>query len=165
MIGSRARLRLVHLRTLVLVAALLNGCFWRRLQKVAELEINGEQLDLRKRAAGARANAPETPPMLVLALDGVSRDLLYDMVHEGKLPNLAILLGGDRLEHAYFDNTLLSTLPSSTIAAWATAFTGATPAQHGVTGNEYFIRETRTFACPAPVSFADATPTLEIRQA
>jgi predicted AlkP superfamily pyrophosphatase or phosphodiesterase len=98
----------------------------------------------------------------VLALDGVSRDLLYDMLRRGKLPNLATLLGGDRLEHAYFDDTLLSTLPSSTMAAWVTVFTGVPPAQHGVTGNEFFVRETRTFACPAPVSFADATPTLEI---
>lgn len=149
-------------RTIALFAALLTGCFWKRLQNVTEIAVNGEHLDLRKRAAGARPNAPETPPVLVLALDGVSRSLLYDMLRAGELPKLATLLGGDRWEHAYFDNTLLSTLPSSTMAAWVTAFTGVGPAQHGVAGNEYFVRETRTFACPAPVSFADATPTLEI---
>lgn len=152
----------MNLRILVLAGTLLDGCFWKSLQKVSQLEISGEQLDLRKRGAGSRPNAPETPPLLVLALDGVSRDLLYDMLRARKLPNLATLLGGDRFDHAYFDDTLLSTLPSSTMAAWVTAFTGVTPAQHGVTGNEYFVRETRTFACPAPVSFADATPTLEI---
>jgi hypothetical protein len=42
------------------------------------------------------------------------------------------------------------------------ALTGVPPAEHGVTGNEYFIRETRTLACPAPVSFNSADPTLEI---
>ena len=147
----------------VLLAVELTGCLWaRRMHKAGEIVVNGETRDLRERRAGERPNAPETPPLLVLALDGVSRDLLYDMLRSGKLPKLAILLGGDRLQHAYFDDTLLSTLPSSTMAAWATAFTGVPPAQHGVTGNEFFVRETRTFACPAPVSFADATPTLEI---
>jgi hypothetical protein len=156
-------LRSTLLRTAVLAAVLLTGClFWRRAQKVGQIVVTGEQIDLRRRTDGMPTSAPSTPPLLVLALDGVSRDLLYDMVRGGKLPNLAILLGGDRLAHAYFDTTLLSTLPSSTMAAWVTAFTGVAPAVHGVTGNEYFIRETRTFACPAPVSFADATPTLEI---
>jgi hypothetical protein len=129
---------------------------------MTQVVVTGEQLDLRKRPAGARPNAPGTPPVLVLALDGVSRDLLYDMLRSGKLPKLAALLGGDHFAHAYFDDTLLSTLPSSTMAAWTTAFTGVAPAVHGVTGNEFFVRETRTFACPAPVSFADSVPTIEI---
>ena len=146
-----------------LLTAALTDCLWsKRMEKAGEIVVNGESVDLRERRADTRRNAPETSPLLVLALDGVSRDLLYDMLRSGKLPNLAILLGGDRLAHAYFDDTLLSTLPSSTMAAWVTAFTGVPPAQHGVTGNEFFVRETRTFACPAPVSFADATPTLEI---
>ena len=98
----------------------------------------------------------------MLALDGISRGQLYEMVRAGELPNLAALLGGDRLSHAYFDDSLLSTLPSTTMAAWVTAFTGMTPAEHGVTGNEYFVRETRTFACPSPVSFKSAEPTLAI---
>jgi predicted AlkP superfamily pyrophosphatase or phosphodiesterase len=80
----------------------------------------------------------------------------------GELPNLTALLGGDDLAHAYFDDTLLSTMPSTTMAAWTSAFTGVGPAEHGVTGNEFFIRETKTFACPAPASFADSAPTLEV---
>ena len=47
----------------------------------------------------------------------------------------------------------MTTLPSSTMAAWVTAFTGVAPAEHGVTGNEFFVRERRALACPAPVSF------------
>ena len=131
-------------------------------KKGVELVTSGEVKPVRERNAGMRLNAPETTPVLVLALDGVSRDLLYDLLRSGKLPNLEALLGGDKLSHAYLDETFLSTLPSTTMAAWSTAFTGVTPAEHGVTGNEYFIRETRTFACPAPVSFSDADPTLEI---
>lgn len=80
-------------RTIALFAALLTGCFWKRLQNATEIAVDGEQLDLRKRAAGARPNAPVTPPVLVLALDGVSRPLLYDMLRAGKLPKLAALLG------------------------------------------------------------------------
>lgn len=144
---------------MVLATALVGACLFRKMTQVV---VTGEELDLRNRAAGTRPNAPETSPVLVLALDGVSRDLLYDMLRSGKLPKLAALLGGDRFEHAYFDDTLLSTLPSSTMAGWVTAFTGVGPAVHGVTGNEFFVRETRTFACPAPVSFADSLPTLEI---
>jgi len=160
---GRRSLSRVRLRTIVLLVIVgFTSCFWKKLQKVGEIVVNGEQLDLRKREPGSRPNAPETPPLLVLAMDGVSRDLLYDMLRGGKLPNLATLIGGQTLEHAYFDDTLLSTLPSSTMAAWVTAFSGVSPAEHGVPGNEYFIRDTRTFACPAPVSFADSAPTLEI---
>jgi len=55
---------------------------------------------------------------------------------------------------------MLATLPSSTIAAWVTALTGVPPSIHGVSGNEFFIRETRRFAAPAPVGFEDAAPVL-----
>jgi hypothetical protein len=99
---------------------------------------------------------------MIVALDGVSRPLLYDMLRAGELPNLAQLVGGDHFAHAHFDETFLSTLPSTTMAAWVSALTGVGPADHGVTGNEYFVRETRTLACPAPVSFNSADPTLEI---
>ena len=99
---------------------------------------------------------------MLVALDGVSRNLLYDMLRAGELPNLAALVGGDGLAHAHLDGSLLSTLPSTTMAAWVSALTGVGPADHGVVGNEYFVRETRRFECPAPVSFSSAKPTLEI---
>src|SRR5947199_103653 len=92
------------------------------------------------------------PFLLALSLVAC-RAQLYQMLRAGELPHLEALLGGEHLAHAYLDDTLLSTLPSTTMAAWVTALTGVTPAEHGVTGNEYFVRETRTFACPAPVSF------------
>jgi hypothetical protein len=98
----------------------------------------------------------------VLALDGVSRDLLYGMVRAGDLPNMAMLLGGDHLEHAYFEPSFLSTMPSTTMDAWVAAMTGKPPAETGVTGNEYFIREKRQLACPAPISFDDPDATLSV---
>lgn len=111
----------------------------------------------------ASAAAPTEPSLLLFAIDGVNRSLLYDMLHRGELPVLASLLAADgrTFPHAHFDDRLLSTLPSSTLAAWATLFTGVPPAEHGVTGNEFFIREQRRFAAPAPVSIIDPEPVIE----
>lgn len=110
------------------------------------------------------AAAVRAQPLLVIALDGVDRSLLYDMLHRGQLPELAALLGerDGHFPHAFFDDTLLSVLPSSTLAAWASVFTGVPPAHHGVAGNEFFIRETKQLAAPAPVSIQDASPVLAI---
>ena len=93
----------------------------------------------------------------------VDRSLLYDMLKRGELPELAKLLAGGKGEfaHAHFDETLISTLPSSTATAWVTAFTGVPPAVHGVTGNEFFIRKERKFAAPVPTSFSDPEPVLQ----
>jgi hypothetical protein len=132
--------------------------------KVVSLVAQGDVHHLRPRAAGEPEHSPDKPPILFLAIDGVGRELLYDMLRKGQLPNLAGLLGGAAggFAHAHLDDHLLSTLPSSTMAAWATTMTGVGPAHHGITGNEFFIREERVFACPAPVSFSDSSPTLEI---
>src|SRR5258708_30941957 len=108
--------------------------------KPVQLVLQGDHRDLRSSEARTRASSPEAPPILVLALDGISRPLLYDMLRAGKLPNLARLLGGDHFKHAHFDDRFLSTMPSTTMAAWASMFTAVGPAAHGVTGNAYFIR-------------------------
>jgi hypothetical protein len=130
--------------------------------KTGKLAAAGDELSLRGSAARARPSSASGPPVMIIAIDGMSRDLLYDMLRDGQLPNLAELLGGDHLAHAHMDTTLLSTLPSTTMPAWVSAMTGVGPADHGVTGNEYFVRETRKLECPAPVSFSEAGPTLEI---
>jgi len=146
--------------SLVAAASLALSC---ATTKVVKLVASGSDQELRTRPNGGAASSQRhEPPILVLALDGVSRGLLYDMLRAGELPHFEELFGGDHLAHAYLDDSLLSTLPSTTMAAWVTAMTGVTPASHGVTGNEYFIREKRQFACPAPVSFNDAGPTLAI---
>jgi hypothetical protein len=147
------------MRSCWLIAVVAAACSFGHAVRLA---VSGDDHHLRTRAEGSPASSPDAPPLFVLALDGISRGQLYEMVRAGELPHLAVLLGGDRLSHAYFDDTLLSTLPSTTMAAWVTALTGVPPAEHGVTGNEYFVRETRTFACPSPVSFKSAEPTLAI---
>lgn len=143
--------------------------------QAARLVLAGDSRELRPRPDGPERSPGDHDPLLVVALDGVERALLYRMLRAGELPGFARLLGDDpwpagepgagtrhapRFEDAHFDDTILATLPSSTMVAWTTLFTGSTPAQHGVTGNEYFIREHRRFAAPVPVTFADATPTL-----
>jgi hypothetical protein len=126
--------------------------------KAAQLVMQGDEQLLRERPAGAPQSARSGQPLLLLALDGVSRPLLYDMIRGHELPNFSALLG----DEAYFEDSFLSALPSTTMPAWVTTMTGVDPAEHGVTGNEYFVRETQTLACPAPVSFNDSAPTLSI---
>jgi Type I phosphodiesterase / nucleotide pyrophosphatase len=144
------------------VAAGLSGCV--ATVKTAQLLLTDTERTIRKRPAGAPQSSPGHPPILFLAFDGVNRDLLYDMLKKGELPKLTDLLAGEgeKFPHAYFDETLVSTMPSSTMAAWTSAITGTPPSVHGVTGNEFFIREEQRLAVPAPVSFNDSKPTIEI---
>lgn len=135
------------------------------LPNLVELFVVGESRELeheQHRPAAIRSHSK----ILFIGMDGVGRDLLYEELREGRLPELAALLGGQAADgefpHAHLDETLLSTLPSTTMAAWATTMTGVAPAEHGVTGNEFFIRESRTLAAPAPVTLSDSSPTLRI---
>jgi hypothetical protein len=113
----------------------------------------------------ARPDAqPSGPGLLVIAIDGAGRELLYDTLRSGMMPELAELIGWipDSANRAHLDESLFATLPSSTAVAWATAFTGATPAQHGIVGNEFFLRETHRFVAPVPASVGDASDVLSI---
>jgi predicted AlkP superfamily pyrophosphatase or phosphodiesterase len=127
-----------------------------------KLVAHGDVRELRERAKTDRGSSSNRAGILLVNIDGIDRSLLYDMLHDGSLPKLAALLGGDggRFPHAHFDRTALSVLPSSTMVAWATALTGAPPAEHGITGNEFFIRKTRQLAAPVPVSIQDSSPVI-----
>jgi hypothetical protein len=151
--------------SLVALSALLllgSGC--AATVKTAQLILTDTERNIRERDPDSAANSPDHPPILFLPFDGVNRDLLYEMLREGEMPQLTDLLSGEgkKFPHAYFDENLVSTMPSSTMAAWTTVITGTPPSEHGVTGNEFFIREELRFACPAPVSFNDSKPTIEI---
>ena len=114
---------------------------------------------------GGEKKLDATPPppsgarLIIFALDGTTPDQLMEAIRSGNAPNLAGLLGKERrqglFEHAYAAPRAWSILPSSTIAAWSALFTGAPPAANGVTGDEWFERETATFRAPVPVSALD----------
>ena len=112
-------------------------------------------------------NLPHAPPsgplVLIFAFDGVGYHELNKALESGHAPNLEKLLGQSRgnglYEHAWSAPNAISILPSTTIAAWSSIFTGAPPAYHGVPGNEWFVREEMKFYAPAPVSVTETDDT------
>jgi Type I phosphodiesterase / nucleotide pyrophosphatase len=103
------------------------------------------------------------PRVLIFAFDGAGYNQLMAAINSGKAPNLRGLLGEDRgngvYEHAYSAPDAISILPSTTMAAWSSIFTGEPPAYTGVPGNEWFVREQTQFYAPAPVSIPDTADT------
>ena len=103
------------------------------------------------------------PHVLIFAFDGAGYDQVMAAIKSGKAPRMAALLGDDRgngvYAHAYWPPNALSILPSTTIAAWSSIFTGATPAYNSVTGNEWFARDEAHFYAPVPVSVGDTDDT------
>jgi predicted AlkP superfamily phosphohydrolase/phosphomutase len=65
-------------------------------------------------------------PVIVIALDGATFDLLDPWLDEGVLPTLARLMTGG------VSGRLSSTLPPITAPAWASFMTGKNPGKHGV---------------------------------
>jgi len=121
------------------------------------LKTGGEQ----KLTKGAPPPKKEGPRVIVFALDGTVPAQLMEAIGSGHAPNLAALLGvaqGNGLfAHAYAAPHALSVLPSSTIADWSSIFTGSTPADDGVPGDEWFERVNDKFLAPVPVSVPDIT--------
>lgn len=148
------------------VLALVSACatMTSTTEELPELVLKDDVIELRERGDEAPPNSPGKPRLFILALDGMNRGLLYDMLRAGELPEFAALLGGrsnGAFKHAHFDDRLTATLPSSTAPAWATAMTGAPPAEHGIAGNEFFVRDSRRFAAPIPLSFSNAAPVIQ----
>jgi hypothetical protein len=105
------------------------------------------------------------PRVLVFALDGVGDDELLAAVRSGRAPAIAALLGAEHdarvFAHGYAVPEVLSILPSTTMAAWASLFTGAGAAHTGVPGNEWFARDEMRFYAPAPVSVEGSSDALK----
>lgn len=133
------------------------------LGEAAELIAQGGEQQLRDTLRPARG----APRVVLFALDGVGHDILEQAVASGSMPRLAALLGAASdeegvYEHAYAVPDALSILPSTTMAAWGSIFTGEPPAITGVPGNEWFDRRTMRFFAPAPVSTSGHEHTLEM---
>lgn len=102
------------------------------------------------------------PLVIVLDIDGTRQDFLYQMLFDGKLPNLGRILGKrisadpsgipienhvstDPLHRLEFEHGIAllnatTVFPSFTFAGQASIFTGVPPGQHGITGNEFLDR-------------------------
>jgi hypothetical protein len=105
--------------------------------------------------------------VLVIALDGVGDDELRAAVERGDAPHIASLLGArttDRDVYAsgYAAPDVLSVLPSTTLAAWSSLFTGEPAGRTGVPGNEWFVREEMRFYAPAPVTVTEHEDALSV---
>jgi hypothetical protein len=126
------------------------------------IKTGGEQ----KMSPVAVPASPNGPRMIIFALDGAVPAGLMAAVKSNQLPNISGLLGKDEgngmFEHAYAAPEALSILPSSTIADWASIFSGSVPAWDGVPGDEWFARETATFYAPVPVSLNDVTDNTKV---
>lgn len=124
---------------------------------VAEVLADGGAKQLRQPMRAERG----TTRVLVFALDGVGADELHDAIRQSGTPHIASVLGNDAgdglFASGYSIPDVLSVLPSTTLAAWASVFTGEPPARTGIPGNEFFVREQRQFYAPAPVTVAEAT--------
>ena len=143
----------------VLLAALGWGFLaWRghAPAELAELAAEGGARVLREPMRPARG----APRVLVFALDGVGDGELRRAIGSGAMPRTAALLGAAAdartWAHGWAVPEVLSILPSTTYAAWASLFTGRPAAETGVPGNEWFVREEMRFYAPAPVSVEEA---------
>jgi hypothetical protein len=121
------------------------------VDRIAELAGDGPVKQLREpmrpHGTGAR--------VLVFALDGVGHDELENALRAGITPRLAAALGAGpagEMANGWAVPDVLSILPSTTIAAWTSLFTGEPAGRTGVPGNEWFAREDARFHAPAPVS-------------
>lgn len=130
--------------------------------ELAEVMGEGGEKVLRKPLRPARG----APRVIVFALDGVGDGELHRAIESGGMPRVAALLGRPTeprvYEHGWAAPGVLSILPSTTYAAWASVFTGQPAARTGVPGNEWFAREEMRFYAPAPVTVTENRQALRV---
>ena len=149
--SARTRLLAVTLLATALAGCSVSGA---PLGEVAELFATGGTKPLRDELRPIRG----TTRAIVFAIDGLGLDDMDRALREGRMPRTAALLGPPSgtsgvFAHAYGAREVLSILPSTTLAAWAAAFTGVPAGENGVPGNEWWSRGAGAFHAPAPVSF------------
>ncbi len=148
--------------TVVLGAAGAAYLLWRMpiARQTVDLAVAGGERELRE---PMRPLTPG-PRVLLFGFDGVGADELRQVLNERRAERIQALLGeeqgGGVYAHGYSVPGVLSILPSTTVAAWASLYTGQPPARAGIPGNEWFAREERRFYAPAPVSVHSKVDTL-----
>jgi hypothetical protein len=152
---------LLGLLALIVIAVLASAFVPGPTKRMASLLVRDQVRELRNplRPAGKKR-------VLVIAFDGFGDGQLQKAIAAGQMPTLKAMLG-DKKEagvyaHGYAASNVLSILPSTTIAAWSSVFTGKPAGQTGVPGNEWFERERMGFVAPSPQSISAKTDTLRM---
>ena len=149
---------------LVLVLLTMWGCagLGGTLDEVGEMIAEGGERILREPMRPIRG----TDRVLVIALDGVGEARLTEALAAGEMPRLAAFLGADQgdglREHAFVASRVSAVFPSETAAGWAAVYTGTPPAESGVTGNEWYDRDSLATFAPVPLSVGTIEQTLSI---
>ena len=149
---------------LLLSAAALAGCggLAGTLDEVGEMMAEGGERVLREPMRPVRG----ADRVLVVALDGVGEGRLRAALAAGEMPRLAALLGdslgGGLFAHGWAASGVPSVFPSETAAGWAAVYTGRRPAETGVTGNEWYDRDSLQTFAPVPLSVGTIEQTLKI---
>lgn len=153
---------------LALLSAGAGAFVYERLRDATAPEV----VELMGTGAEKVLRTPMRPPrdgehVLLVALDGVGDGALREALRAGRMPHLAGHLGSaaaeaDLFAQAYAVPGVISVLPSTTFAAWASVFTGRPPGTTGVPGNEWWDRERGRFYAPAPVTVAGVRHALEV---
>jgi hypothetical protein len=150
----------IGLVLLVVAAAVVTLIFSRTAREAVELVSEDGEKILRDPMRPIRGGTR----VLLFALDGVGDDKLREMIATGRMPTLARLageqIGADEYAHAYAVPGALSILPSTTMAAWASVFTGQPVSQTGIPGNEWYTREELKYYAPGPVSVEETEHTI-----
>lgn len=148
------RILLVLLAIVLLIGGGIAYMAWsgNAPDELAELAGTGGEKVLREPMRPARG----APRVIVFALDGAGDRELRRALASGTMPRTAALLGRETeprvYEHGWAAPGVLSILPSTTYATWASLFTGQPAARTGVPGNEWFVREEMRFYAPVPTS-------------
>ena len=132
------------------------------LDEAGELIAEGGERTLREPMRPVRG----TSRVLVLALDGVGEARLTEALEAGDLPQLTALVGPSEEDgvfaNAYLARSVPSVFPAETAAGWAAVYTGARPAVSGITGNEWYDRDSLATFAPVPLSVGSIEQTLSI---
>lgn len=137
------------------------------LDTAAELIADGGERVLRE----PMRPVTDGPRVLVLAFDGVGEYVLRRVLSGGRMPRLGAFLGpggttgaleSDVWQRAVVASRALSVFPAETAPGWAALYTGQPPAKNGVTGNEWFDRDSLAVFAPVPLSVGTIDQTLEI---
>ncbi|MEA2678372.1 MAG: hypothetical protein QOK03_94, partial [Candidatus Binataceae bacterium] len=151
-----------HLRRFVTILAMALSIVAVSCSPATKLVVQGGEKQV---AAEVRPLQPG-PFVIIFAFDGVGYGQLNEALDSGKMTNISALLGkemgGGLYEHAFSEPNAISILPSTTMAAWSSIFSGEGPAYTGVPGNEWFVREQMQFYAPAPVSIEETDDVLKM---